>query len=140
MQASTYSRTCTDKHRGSNKSFVRRHTMMIFNIEKLSGIEDNHFTRLSLDDKGFIDYRVIPTNNAIVWDCYTDPKYRKQGVFKTLLFELRERYPFATFFSAVSNKTIIPYLEDIGYERITNPIPHWGRPNNCINMKQNGKA
>ena len=101
---------------------------MRFETQKFNN-EFDCFTRISLDDKGFIDFRVIADD--VVWDCYTDPKYRRQGVFKDLLFELRERYPFATFFSAVSNKTIIPFLENIGYERIIT-IPRWGRPNNCI--------
>ena len=103
---------------------------MDFTLEEFSD-----YNRLSLGNQGFIDYRIVGKDETIVWDCYTDPKFRGQGVFKKLLSELRKRYRFAVFYSAVSNKKIIPYLLSIDY-KVTEIVPLWGKMVNCINLKQ----
>jgi hypothetical protein len=102
---------------------------MKFNLEKVDDLN-----RLIYEDKGFIDFRII--GDLLIWDCYTYKKYRGQGVFKTLLVELNNRYPDKIFSAAVANKKLVPYLEKLGYVETENGLPYWGKPYNCKIMKK----
>jgi len=102
---------------------------MKFNLETI-----NDINRLSYEDKGFIDYRIF--DNLLIWDCFTDKKYRGQGIFKILLEELNKRYSNKIFCVAVANKKLLSYLEKIGYEKTLESLPYWGRPSNCKIMKK----
>lgn len=82
------------------------------------------------NDMGFVDYEIV--EGKVVFDCYTDPQHRKQGVFKDLLTELMNMYPDKEFCCAVANKKIVAYLLSIGFEGTTQPLPKWGKPNNCV--------
>lgn len=99
---------------------------MKFNLEIIDDL-----TRLSYGNKGYIDFRI--EENFLIWDCYTYKQYRGQGVFKTLLDELNNRYPNKTFCASVANKKIIKYLEKLGYKKTLESLPYWGKPSNCKN-------
>jgi len=102
---------------------------MKFNLENI-----NDITRFSYENKGFIDFRII--DNLLIWDCYTDKKYRGQGIFKLLLEELNIRYKDKIFCAAVANKKLVPYLEKLGYEETKDGLPYWGKPSNCKIMRK----
>lgn len=99
---------------------------------QIESVED--FNRLKLEDKGFIDFRII--DDLLIWDCYTYKKCRGEGIFKSLLNELNKLYPDKIFCAAVANRKLIPFLEKIGYVKTKEGLPYWGKPSNCKIMKR----
>lgn len=89
------------------------------------------------DEYGYVMYRSYEDNVHVLMGSYTDKSQRGRGVFKKQFekFMNESVKEGDQVYIALTNKKILPYLLKVGFVQISEPIRHWGKINNGINLK-----
>ena len=89
------------------------------------------------DEYGYVMYRSYEDNVHVLMGSYTDKSQRGRGVFKKQFekFMIDSVKVGDEVYIALTNKKILPYLLKVGFVKIVEPIRHWGKINNGINLK-----
>ena len=89
------------------------------------------------EGRGYVMFRKYEDNVFVLMGSYTDKEYRGKGIFKTQFerFLNEEVKSGNVVYIALANKKILPYLLNLGFMKIKEPIRHWGNSINCVNLK-----
>jgi GNAT superfamily N-acetyltransferase len=82
-------------------------------------------------------YRSYEDGVHVLMGSYTDKDHRGKGTFKTLLNKLIENEIKSgeTIQIALTNKKILNHLLNIGFEKTSESVRHWGNISNGVNLK-----
>lgn len=87
---------------------------------------------------GYVNFRTYEDGVHVLMGSYTDVEARGKGIFKTQ-FErfMNEKVKEGdTVQIALINRKILPYLLKLGFERTKEPVRHWGKIGNGVNLKK----
>jgi len=89
------------------------------------------------EGRGYVMYRKYDDNVYVLMGSYTDKEHRGKGVFKDILegFINNDVKRGDIVEIALCNKKILPYLLRIGFNKINDPVRHWGNISNGVNLK-----
>jgi hypothetical protein len=89
------------------------------------------------NEHGYVMYRSYEDGVHVLMGSYTDKQYRGKGIFKSQFDRfLSEKVKNGEeIYIALVNKKVLPYLESIGFEKIKDPVRHWGKPIKSVNLK-----
>jgi len=87
--------------------------------------------------RGYVMYRMYDDGVHVLMGSHTDFAHRGKGIFKTLFerFLENEVKLGEIVYIALINKKILPYLLGKGFVKIKEPIRHWGKVGNGVNLK-----